>query len=1147
MEQEVVKIIRIETDGAAKTVKDLKNEIKYLRDDLVNTEKGTKEYDEIVKQLTEDQRKLTDVMNAGKSTYSAVDDSIKGLRNELKSLNNTYDELSAADRNSDVGKNLLQQIQDITTQLKELEGETGRFQRSVGDYENAIKKVTGEYVTQKQELKALKVELEQLEPGTDAYNEKFMRAAEITHNLQEQQTMLKYSSTDLGDQLSNLRGIAANMAAGFSAANAAIGLFGGESKEVQKAMLKVQQAMALVQGLQGLDGFIKRTTGLSNAMKKWFTSTKEVTVATNTLSTAEKANAAATNAQTVATEGATVAQKGLNAAMKANPIGLILGLLALLVANWKKVTEWLGKAVGGWDKVTKAMNKFKAAAAGVANVIKKVLLVPIKETINYFATLGKVIGDVFTGNWKNIGEDIKNGVTNAVDIVKDGYNVAANYAAGKEAEITRQIEVENKKRAEAHAKELDEYIKDMEAKEGADWKYTEEGKQYYTDYFNTLMQMYKKDSEEYKEAQRDKWSYDREYQEKKDKADKDAAKAAEDARKKAADAAKKAQDELLKIETNYQNKVAKTIGTSYKQVYTEFRESVDSFADYFNKLAKEIVPPDKELSEWIKGFNKAYATHVENIFEKNNETIIRETKALLNGLSSEEIKNVVGESYFEKYFEGLDDEKITSRWKTIVATLGDKTGLALSDAIKMRMNVEASRLNKQANVLLNDVMMNSSTEANKKINDTIINLFQKTILPRVDDELARLQMEIDKKTIKIDFELETGFNGDEWIDNEELVPLQNFDRRAAELERATEVYQNAMQQLLVQRNYYQQTVDYVNDNALIPSEEYDAAIIRIEELDNQLNQLHVNYYKTNAEIRDRYFAQDIQTLQEKTATELRTVEDNYNKLYTEGSNYYNYRVAQTGVLYQKDIEAAEEAYNVQKSSLEQQLGLYQSYLQDVTVAGDQRVEAEKMVAELIAEIEEGEVAHTIEMNKLRGDAWNQYYSMVNEGVQGIGSIIGSLTDYYEADIKARLEANEITQDAAEKEFETVKGWRVAEAVINTIAGSIGAYLQATAAYPPPAGEIIGAISAAAVAAAGWAQVANIKRQKLGSSSTSQSPAATPQMSSYTPEIIENPTQNNEMENLRNSFYSQPIKAYVVESDITDAQKVANTRKMESSF
>ena len=37
MAEEIIKIIKIETEGSVKTVKDLKNEIKSLRDDLVKS------------------------------------------------------------------------------------------------------------------------------------------------------------------------------------------------------------------------------------------------------------------------------------------------------------------------------------------------------------------------------------------------------------------------------------------------------------------------------------------------------------------------------------------------------------------------------------------------------------------------------------------------------------------------------------------------------------------------------------------------------------------------------------------------------------------------------------------------------------------------------------------------------------------------------------------------------------------------------------------------------------------------------------------------------------------------------------------------------------------------------------------------------
>lgn len=1131
MAEEIVKIIKIETEGSVKTVKDLKDEIKSLRDDLVNTEKGTKEYDNILNKLVSDQQKLTDVMNAGKSTYSAVDDSIKGLRNQLKSLNNVYDELSATDRNSEVGANLLQKIQGVSTELKELEGQTGRFQRNVGDYTNAIKSVASEYTSQRSELKALRVELENLEPGTEAYNKAFTRAAEITHNIAEQQELLKYGSSDLGDQLSNLRGIAANMAAGFSAAQAAIGLFGGESEEVQQAMLKVQQAMAIVQGLEGLDGFIKRTEGLSKAIKNWTAQSKTATVQTTAQATATKAAATATNAETVATEGATVAQKGFNAVLKSNPIGFVIGLLTLLVANWKKVIEWLGKAVGGWDKVTKAMNKFKATVSGVAKAISKVLLVPIKEAINYVVTLGKVLKDVFTLNWGEIGKDIKDGVNNSVNIVKDGYNVAANYAEGKEKEITKQQKEEAKKRAEERINELDKLIELKEAQNKSDWKYTEEGQAVYKEYFSKLEQLYKDDAEKYHEYQVKKANYETGLSDYNDKKKEDAAKKAEEDRKKAVEAAKKAQEQLKKVEQDYQSKVGKYSIGSYKDAVKAYKESIDALIEYY----KDKVSPDI-----LKLFN----------FKDSYGDIKEQMLAFFKGLDLPK-ESQYGFNLFRFYVDANGSRKDFEKFLNLTNEEMKKAIRITIDNgeefYKQIMQQESLRMLSFNNAIINDAIENSGKEAIRAINNQILQIFEKNIRPKVNDELADLELEIGKKTIKLDFEIETGFDFDSFIGSGAFNPIEGFDKQSAEFQKATNIYENSLKQINTQLDFYQKTVDYANENGLVQSDEYENAVKMVEQLTNQAQQLYVDYYNTNAEIRDRYFAEDLQKVQDNAANEQRLVKKHYDELYTQNSLYCNIRRELSGTLMKYDVQAAEETYQIQKSSLEEQLAMYQTYLSDVSVAGEQRVEAEKMVAELIAEIEEGEVAHTREMNQLRIQSFQMWYSYAQDAIGGIGDLFDGLASYYEADIKAKQANNEITEEQANDMYEKVKKLKIAEAIVNTISGAIGAYMQAVSAYPPPYGEILGGISAAAVTAAGMAQVAQIRQQTLGGSGSSVKAMATPQTQVYQPEYVESPTGADEIHNLRNSLYSQPIRAYVVESDITESQKRANIRNEESTF
>ena len=80
-----------------------------------------------------------------------------------------------------------------------------------------------------------------------------------------------------------------------------------------------------------------------------------------------------------------------------------------------------------------------------------------------------------------------------------------------------------------------------------------------------------------------------------------------------------------------------------------------------------------------------------------------------------------------------------------------------------------------------------------------------------------------------------------------------------------------------------------------------------------------------------------------------------------------------------------------------------------------------------------------------------------------------------------------------------------------------------------------------------AQVAQIRQQSIGGGSSSVKAMATPQTQVYQPEYTENPTGDNEINNLRNTLYSRPIRAFVVESDITESQRRANIRNEESTF
>lgn len=80
---------------------------------------------------------VTAVQNEIKAN-KANEGALKQLRANLANLTQQYDSLSRADREGEIGRGLKDQINQVTAELKKGEEETGRFQRSVGGYTDAM-------------------------------------------------------------------------------------------------------------------------------------------------------------------------------------------------------------------------------------------------------------------------------------------------------------------------------------------------------------------------------------------------------------------------------------------------------------------------------------------------------------------------------------------------------------------------------------------------------------------------------------------------------------------------------------------------------------------------------------------------------------------------------------------------------------------------------------------------------------------------------------------------------------------------------------------------------------------------------------------------------------------------------------------------
>lgn len=166
--------------------------------------------------------------------------------------------------------------------------------------------------TLKQEFKDIQKELDSVAAGTDAYKQKLQQLADVKDEIDDLNDAIK-SQTGAG-KFEAIAKVGSAIAGGFAAAQGAMALFGTESKDVEKALLKVQGAMALAQGLAQLED-------LGNAFG---------------------------NLKTVAVN----AFKAIKGAISATGIGLLVVALGTIYAYWDDIKA----AVSGVSEEQKKLN-----------------------------------------------------------------------------------------------------------------------------------------------------------------------------------------------------------------------------------------------------------------------------------------------------------------------------------------------------------------------------------------------------------------------------------------------------------------------------------------------------------------------------------------------------------------------------------------------------------------------------------------------------------------------------------------------------------------------------------------------------------------------------------------------------------------------
>lgn len=1081
---------RLEIQGY-ENIKQIKDEITKLRQQMKELATGTEEYKETADQLVRTEYDLKQAMASQKKDNSSLVGSYNELVNQMGALKKVWRETTDEAVRADYGA----QINALNTQLKQLDATTGNYQRNVGDYKN--------------QLKQAKKELAQLTQGTAEYNAKLKECAEIQHNFQEQQTLIKNSAADFGDQLDNVVKIGSGMASGFAALNAAMGLFGKDTEDVQKALLKVQQTMALVQGLEGLEGMWKKCEQLSTALGLVKATTTQVTTATAAEGVAMEGAAAAATVEAGATEGATVAQRGLNAAMKANPIGLVVAAVTALVAIFVALKDKFKDLIANNDEATKKFNKFKETIAGIGNVVKKWLILPIKNTITTFKTLGGVMNAIIHGEFKQIKTIVAEGAMEMAENTKEALDVVNNYQEGAAKKAEEINEEASRKNAEKDAKDLERKIKNLESEKGANAKYLTENKALYDSYFKAKADMYKKDTEEREQAIRDQNAYNREFNQAQVK----------EAQKTADEVYKEISGKIA----NFNSLVDGSLKTNKTKAIENARQMLKVWKD-----AGEELPI--ELEGLLKGEGKW-----------SLQQLLDTGKDGLNIKGLEKFKNALDS--LKKSYEDLKKQ----------ADKGDLT--------EDQFNAEFAKIKKAFEMSISTLGADNIEELKKRLKKEFINTLLKPIYDEVIQEIQEQDNKIKSELDKINAEFEEnaiqfGTTLDEEVKNEEKMWVARAN-----------MIGESNKTLNKQLDLIRETLGKDAEN----SELYKNITRMVQNNETLLVDITNEHYQKLSDIRVRYGNAQYKEMEENMDRQIKLLEQHYAKIEADESNAFNWnksKVKKEFELMNDSIYSAQtESYGKMIAKLQEMVSDEQIVAEE---RANIQIELDKLIMEWTDIKTEHEIANLLKEKESWENLYDTIQFTLSSTEQTLGNFSNAYTTMVDVRLKKNkdivasdLKANKITEDVAKqrnealeeqaaKEYDRVKGIQIAQATINMISGALGGFMQCVSQFGVPYGPILGAALATSTIAYGTAQIAQIRNTNPynnnsgGGSSTPQvSTTSTPSIDEYSPVRTTNITGAMETEALANAITKQPV--WVSVQEINSVQDRVRVKDQETSF
>jgi hypothetical protein len=329
------------------------------------------EFERLTKSLTElrlEKKALNKQINDNDKEFQALSNTLKELGGNNKEIQAeitknraAFDTLTKSLARADAAyENTRVQFRESKNDISGATAAGLRFRDVMADSVN--KAVTPAFQSLKLAIREAQKEAQIAFQQFGRDSKEFQTAAARVDDLQDslKEVNISIEAIDFEGKIQTFGRVAEGIAGAFAVAQGAAALFGSENEAVEKAILKVQAALAITQGIESINNAIKASKGLAIALG--------ITTAVVEKDTGQKVvNQAVTDGVALAQLRAAVATRTFTAALLTNPIVLATAAIAALAIAFVALSDDVEDTKGATDELIESLDRLAKVDAITRN------------------------------------------------------------------------------------------------------------------------------------------------------------------------------------------------------------------------------------------------------------------------------------------------------------------------------------------------------------------------------------------------------------------------------------------------------------------------------------------------------------------------------------------------------------------------------------------------------------------------------------------------------------------------------------------------------------------------------------------------------------------------------------------------------------